>query len=304
MPRIRCVVDLKLRAVRAPGVYFLSQEDVYLSVSLFGNSQRTRLLSAVFPLCVQQDLVFDKNYYTAVLSSEVLERLRDELITVELVQLSRYGGAVRLASYSTNARDFLFPLSSRTLYHSSGVREVPLRRLIDFPGENPIWLEFSTATDITESVLPEVDSVLYRPLSVTSLNSPSSSYKPALTSSLLYKPAVTDTLLCRPTVTDTLLYRPTVPDRYGLRPLTASERLDLARTEEALERSRSRERLELEHLRALNKSRELAKLELELETKRRDRLAREQLENSLRQSRYLEDIELDKLRMSRRYMYL
>ena len=46
--------------VRAPGVYFLSQEDVYLSVSLFGNSQRTRLLSAVFPLCVQQDLVFDK----------------------------------------------------------------------------------------------------------------------------------------------------------------------------------------------------------------------------------------------------
>ena len=111
------------------------------------------------------------------------------------------------------------------------------------------------------------------------MNSPSSSYKPALTSPFLYKPAVTDTLLCRPTVTDTLLYRPTVPDRYGLRPLTASERLDLARTEEALERSRSRERLELEHLRALNKSRELAKLELELETKRRDRLAREQLEN-------------------------
>ena len=121
--------------------------------------------------------------------------------------------------------------------------------------------------------------MLYRPLSVTSMNSQSSSYKPALTSPFLYKSAVTDTLLCRPTVTDTLLYRPTVPDRYGLRPLTASERLDLARTEEALERSRSRERLELEHLRALNKSRELAKLELELETKRRDRLAREQLEN-------------------------
>lgn len=39
------------------------------------------------------------------------------------------------------------------------------------------------------------------------------------------------------------------------------------------------EKLELEHLRALNKSRELAKLEMELETKRRERLAREQLEN-------------------------
>lgn len=90
---------------------------------------------------------------------------------------------------------------------------------------------------------------------------------------------MTDSPLYRPTVTDTLLYRPTVPERYGLRPLTASEQLDLERTERALERSRSMEKLELEHLRALNKSRELAKLEMELETKRRERLAREQLEN-------------------------
>lgn len=90
---------------------------------------------------------------------------------------------------------------------------------------------------------------------------------------------MTDSPLYRPTVTDTLLYRPTVPERYGLRPLTASERLDLEWTERALERSRSMEKLELEHLRALNKSRELAKLEMELETKRRERLAREQLEN-------------------------
>lgn len=151
-------------------------------------------------------------------------------------------------------------------------------------GENPIWLEFSSVTDITETVLPEVDSVLYKSsLSSSPLYKPpltdSLMYKPRLTDSLLYRPSVTDSSLYRPTVTDTLLYRPTVPERYGLRPLTASERLDLERTERALERSRSMEKLELEHLRAHNKSRELAKLELELETKRRERLAREQLEN-------------------------
>lgn len=321
MPRVRCVVDLKLKAVKAPGVYFLSREDVYLSVSLFGHNKRTRLMTADFPLYVQQELVFDKTYYSAVLSSEVLDRLRDELIVFELVQMSRYGGSVRLASYSANARDFLFPIPSRSLYHSSEIREIPLRRLIDFPGENPIWLEFSSVTDITETVLPEVDSVLYKsslsssplykpPLTDSLVYKPrltdSPLYRPSVTDSSLYRPSVTDSPLYRPTVTDTLLYRPTVPERYGLRPLTASERLDLERTERALERSRSMEKLELEHLRALNKSRELAKLELELETKRRERLAREQLENNLRrsQARYLEDLEMDKLRMSRRYLYL
>lgn len=46
--------------VKAPGVYFLSREDVYLSVSLFGHNKRTRLMTADFPLYVQQELVFDK----------------------------------------------------------------------------------------------------------------------------------------------------------------------------------------------------------------------------------------------------
>lgn len=88
-----------------------------------------------------------------------------------------------------------------------------------------------------------------------------------------------DNILYRPTLRDSLLYKPTLSDRYGLRPFTAIERLDLERTERALQRSKSMEKLELDHLRALQKSRELAKLEQELETKRRERLAREQLED-------------------------
>lgn len=62
----------------------------------------------------------------------------DELIVFELVQMSRYGGSIRLASYSANARDFLFPIPSRSLYHSSEIREIPLRRLIDFPVGCPL----------------------------------------------------------------------------------------------------------------------------------------------------------------------
>lgn len=91
-----------------------------------------------------------------------------------------------------------------------------------------------------------------------------------------------------------LLYRPTLRERYGLRPLTPIEKLDLdIRVEQALRRSRSRERLaqleleearnrslaRLERERARSRSRErMARLELELAEKQRERLAREELE--------------------------
>lgn len=94
-----------------------------------------------------------------------------------------------------------------------------------------------------------------------------------------------------------LLYRPSLRERYGLRPLTPTEKLDLdIRVEQALRRSRSRERLarleleesrsrsrerrtRLELERARSRSRErMARLELELAEKRRERLAREELE--------------------------
>lgn len=94
-----------------------------------------------------------------------------------------------------------------------------------------------------------------------------------------------------------LLYRPSLRERYGLRPLTPTEKLDLdIRVEQALRRSRSRERLarleleesrsrsrerrtRLELERARSRSRErMARLDLELAEKRRERLAREELE--------------------------
>ena len=55
----------------------------------------------------------------------------DELVIIELVQLSEYAdGAVRLASFSTNARDFLFPYPCELL----------LSRTVAFPvSEMSMW---------------------------------------------------------------------------------------------------------------------------------------------------------------------
>lgn len=58
----------------------------------------------------------------------------DELVIFELLQLSEYcSGAIRLASYSCNAKDFLFPYPSLAPCYASTAREVLLNRTIDFP---------------------------------------------------------------------------------------------------------------------------------------------------------------------------
>ncbi|KAK3090051.1 hypothetical protein FSP39_008825 [Pinctada imbricata] len=160
MPRraLRCVVDLKIRAVTAPGVWLPSREDVYLSISLFGQYRNTNLIMSVFPLFMKEDFRFEKTYYTALDPSEVSEYLEDELIIFELLQLSPFGGANRLASYSCNARDFLFPYPSLAPCYASTAREILLERTIDFPGISP-KLEFVTVTNIKESLSPELDAL-------------------------------------------------------------------------------------------------------------------------------------------------
>lgn len=44
----------------------------------------------------------------------------------------RYGGSVRLVLYSVNVRDFLFSIFFRFLYYFFEIREIFLRRFIDF----------------------------------------------------------------------------------------------------------------------------------------------------------------------------
>ncbi|GFN97281.1 spermatogenesis-associated protein 6-like [Plakobranchus ocellatus] len=161
MPRraLRCVVDLQLHALSAPGVWLPSKEDVYLSISMFSQYRNTRLQTSVFPLLIHEKFVFEKTYYTAVDPSQVAELLEDELIIFELLQLSEYSdGAVRLASFSTNARDFLYPYPTLAPSYSAHEREILLCRTIAFPGISP-KLEFSTKTVIKESISPELDAL-------------------------------------------------------------------------------------------------------------------------------------------------
>ncbi|XP_060083262.1 spermatogenesis-associated protein 6-like isoform X2 [Ylistrum balloti] len=161
MPRraMRCRVDLKIRAVTAPGVWLSSREDVYLSICMFGEYRTTNLVPSIFPLFIKEELLFDKTYYTALDPSSVADYLEDELVIIELLQLrDDCDGATRLASYSSNARDFLFPYPTLAPAYASNTRELLLARTLDFPGIAP-KLEFITVTNISESLSPELDAL-------------------------------------------------------------------------------------------------------------------------------------------------
>ena len=58
----------------------------------------------------------------------------DELIVIELLQMREYGeGAIRLASYCSNAREFLFPYPQLAPAYASNSRELLMSRTLDFP---------------------------------------------------------------------------------------------------------------------------------------------------------------------------
>ncbi|PVD23674.1 hypothetical protein C0Q70_16947 [Pomacea canaliculata] len=156
---LRCVADVTIHAVSAPGVWLPSKEDVYLSISMFGQYRNTRCLTSVFPLIIHEKFRFEKTYYTALDPAEVADYLEDELVIFELLQLSEYtDGAVRLASFSTSAREFLYPYPSLAPVYSSTDREILFSRTVAFPGISP-KLEFATKTVIKESISPEDDAL-------------------------------------------------------------------------------------------------------------------------------------------------
>ncbi|XP_041359383.1 spermatogenesis-associated protein 6-like isoform X3 [Gigantopelta aegis] len=161
MPKraLRCVVNLKIHAVSAPGVWLPSKEQVYLSVYMLGQYRSTHLMSSIFPLLVDEKFKFEKTFYTAMDPSDVADYMEDELVVFELVQLSEYtDGGVRLATFSTNLRDFLYPYPSLAPTYTSTSREMLLSRTVAFPGIAP-KLEFSTSTVIKESYSPELDAL-------------------------------------------------------------------------------------------------------------------------------------------------
>lgn len=148
-------VTLKLHAVSCPGVRLYSNNEVYMSICLFGHYRRTRLAEPVFPILFQQRFKFEKIFYSAMDPSEVAALLESEAVLFELVQLSDNvsTGAELLASYEDCARDFLYPCPQLSPTYSCMARETLMEREPGFPGIAP-KIEFSTSAVVVETIVP------------------------------------------------------------------------------------------------------------------------------------------------------
>ncbi|XP_067939133.1 spermatogenesis-associated protein 6-like [Watersipora subatra] len=158
MPRKaqKLYVELTVSRVSCPGVWLRNTNELYLSICLFGKYQRTSLVEPVFPAIIMEKFKFDKVFYTAVDPAEVSDLLEDEDVIFELVQLSPDSpeGAVLLASFQRNVRDFLYPYPQLLPSYGSADREVLMEKSWDFPGIAP-RLEFGSHAKIKEVKIPK-----------------------------------------------------------------------------------------------------------------------------------------------------
>ncbi|XP_055580552.1 spermatogenesis-associated protein 6 isoform X2 [Falco cherrug] len=152
MPRtaLRCVLQLDVRSITCPGVLLKDKEELYLSVSVFGQYKKTQCVPAVFPLLFQEKLVFEKAFADIVDPGDLVELLEYDTAVLELIQLVPPGKI--LATYEENTRDFLFPDPKLTHGHHGLDREILMKRSSSFTGIAP-KLRFSTSSLITQSLL-------------------------------------------------------------------------------------------------------------------------------------------------------
>lgn len=153
---LRIVADINIHTVTCPGVWLPHKEQVYLCLRLFGQYRCTQLTEPIFPLVLNESFTFDKIFYTAYKPEQLCRRLEEELLFIELVQLSdtRAGRRI-LAEYEVSAKEFLFPFPTFSPSYSSTDRQVLLERGLSFPGISP-KLEFSTRTNIQETSIAAV----------------------------------------------------------------------------------------------------------------------------------------------------
>ncbi|MBN3291617.1 SPAT6 protein, partial [Polypterus senegalus] len=127
---VKLVIELQLHAVTCPGVFLQDKDDVYLSVSLFGQYKKSKCLRPVFPLLLHEKMTFKKVFPQAMDPAIMADLLECETVKFELIQLT--------------------PPEPKLAPMLPGVdREVLMRRTSSFPGIAP-KLEFSTKTVIAE----------------------------------------------------------------------------------------------------------------------------------------------------------
>lgn len=147
---LRCVVEIDIHAVLSRGTWLQSQNDVYLSICLFGKIQKTTRTSSVFPLTFYEKLRFEKIFYCSYDPSHISEALEDMMVHINLMQIMFDGSDDRLlAWYNCSALQFLYPIPQYFPRFGVHDREVLMERSVLFPGISP-KLEFSTRTVIEE----------------------------------------------------------------------------------------------------------------------------------------------------------
>ncbi|KAL2090084.1 hypothetical protein ACEWY4_014772 [Coilia grayii] len=163
--RLRCTVELHIQAITCPGVMLTSQEDIYLSVRIMDQFQKTHCVPAAFPLLFHKKMVFTKacplqslqltslSFSHVVDPSDVADLLECDSTFFELIQLVPAEGEI-LATLEENTRDFLYPGPCVFPKAPCSQRELLMKKSITFPGISP-KVEFSTITTIEECEVRE-----------------------------------------------------------------------------------------------------------------------------------------------------
>ncbi|XP_035268141.1 spermatogenesis-associated protein 6 [Anguilla anguilla] len=150
---LKCTVEVYIQAITCPGVVLPYQPDVYLSVCVMGQYQKTLCVPPVFPLLFHEKMVFEKAFSEAIDPSDIADLLELDTTSFELIQLVPPEGEI-LATVEENTRDFLYPGPRLTPRASGPERELLMKRSISFPGISP-KIEFSTTSVIEECELKD-----------------------------------------------------------------------------------------------------------------------------------------------------
>ncbi|CAH8871905.1 unnamed protein product [Trichobilharzia szidati] len=147
MPMYRFEGDVTIHCVYSPGTWLINRDHLCLTVEAFGVVKRTRLHDAIFPLLIHEKFSFDKVFYTALSACNVVDRLEDFTVTIEIRQIvDAYLGGTLLAYYSTNAKEFFSPCPKMCL-RTLAKRDLMMLKTVDFPGVSP-RLEYSVSSAI------------------------------------------------------------------------------------------------------------------------------------------------------------
>lgn len=156
----RCIVDLYIKAVSAPGIRLPRKDRLYLSVFIFGQYKITKLVKRNLPLIFEEKFQFDKIFFDQKHSTDIINiNLKDQMVLIELIQKSPKNGAFQLATYCDSASSFLYPYFSLTPVYASSQRELLMTRSPEYTGISP-KLEFQVNTQFYEEPLMSIKDSL------------------------------------------------------------------------------------------------------------------------------------------------